>query len=193
MLAPTLFTFSANAAVVFDSTGNNQDDDWEISSFGSASQLFTSDSEAGVISGLKLNFYYEAFSVATYTAQLFSDNSGAPGALLGTIATGSLTHNSAFNLYDVSLALNQPTLAASTKYWITISTTNDGYIFWGSTSGFDGTGVAANHTLYHDGIYPYSNECFLMQVSVSAVPEPSPLALAALGGLGMLWQYRRRK
>jgi hypothetical protein len=30
-------------------------------------------------------------------------------------------------------------------------------------------------------------------IIISHVPEPSTLALAGLGGLGMLWQLRRRK
>jgi hypothetical protein len=40
---------------------------------------------------------------------------------------------------------------------------------------------------------PYAGGFAIGTVTLTSVPEPSTLALAGLGGLGMLWQLRRRK
>jgi len=42
---------------------------------------------------------------------------------------------------------------------------------------------------YGNALSAYST----ITIAVSSVPEPSTLALAGLGGLAMLWQFRRRK
>jgi hypothetical protein len=43
------------------------------------------------------------------------------------------------------------------------------------------------------GLTFYGGDTVTLDYSVEAVPEPSTLALAGLGGLGMFWQFRRRK
>src|SRR5208282_366105 len=75
---------------------------------------------------------------------------------------------------------------------------NGGYansdMMWWNISYFSGTGPLTTGS--SAGYYTedsYWNPLIEITGSMTPVPEPSTLALAGLGGLGMLWQLRRRK
>ena len=119
----------------------------------------------------------------------------SPGSLfatIGTVSDSSLSGTA--SVWTVSLG-SPLSLAASTRYWVGLSTNNNATMQWWYASTDDGTGVASEYFSNSGGTYanptigPYQ-----MSVSVTAVPEPSTCAMALAGlAFGGYSLYRRRK
>lgn len=126
----------------------------------------------------------------TTTVSLFSDIPGVggagptPGSLLTTIGTlpdTSLT--TANSVFDFTLG-TPFVLSASSRYWIELSSTASSTAHWAYTSSSAGTGVASEYFYSSGSGGTFANNPtgpFYMQVS--AVPEPSTLALLGLSAL----------
>ena len=120
------------------------------------------------------------------------DNAGSQGAAVGSVAGNTDTSTSAASVYNGTTTA--PSFTASTKYWAqVIVTTSDG--LWQQTSTVasftvPGTGDAAINFLAGTGFDVVSNK---MPAQWTSVPEPTSLALLALGAAAMGLRRKFRK
>ncbi len=92
------------------------------------------------------------------------------------------------------MSLGSPlSLAASTRYWVGLSTSNNASMQWWYAASGTGTGVANEFFSNSTGNYANANDR-PYQMLVTVVPEPSLYALALVGlASGGLSMWRRRK
>lgn len=138
-------------------------------------------------------------SSGTTSIGIYSNNAGtippSPGSLFATI--GTVTDSSLSGTASVwSVSPVSPlSLAASTRYWVGLSTNNNASMQWFYASSNAGTGVADEYFSNSQGSFANAgNGPYQMSVSVTAVPEPSTCA-SLLAGLafGCHTMFRRRK
>lgn len=137
----------------------------------------------------------------TFTVSLYSDNSGSVGSLLANglfIGPGSLTENS-INTFTTSGL----TVIPSTTYWLVLAnpSTMTTTMQLNATS-LPAASSSAGWTL-NNAVWRYGDGSILnvgtgdiaplFAINPEPVPEPSTLAMSALGGLGLLLKFRRRK
>ncbi len=119
------------------------------------------------------------------SVDVYSDTGGpAPGALFANVGTlsDSLLPGSGIQTYDFPVPI---ALAASTRYWIGISTANGSDAIW-QLAFFNGSDVGVTGQFVDDTgvVSSDTSEVFLMKLTTgtaSSVPEPSTLLLGALG------------
>jgi hypothetical protein len=160
--------------------------------FGPLADSFSTMGSAFLLDDVKLNLELTGMAVGSITVSLLADSSTSPGALLTTIGTlDDTTVGPSPAVYD--FPISPFLLAASTRYWISLSAdpTHDTNIYWTWSLDTSGVGVAAEFYSNGNGISSNSGEGnapYQMEVSGSLpVPEPSsvlPLAigLATVGG-----------
>ena len=106
----------------------------------------------------------------TYTLSFNNANSSGPNDQGGVYLSGSIDGTTLFTDYT----------DLSNTDWLTHT--------------YDFTATSASTTLSLDMNYYNAQGCGLLDdISVTTAPEPSPLALSAVGSLGCLLIYRRRK
>jgi len=178
-----------------NSVGNNS---WQAALF-----LTGTNSGGYLLNSIQLAMMGATGNPSGFTAMLYTAPPGPgalPGSSLGTFsgspdpATGgtyTYTNNSNITLSphtDYFIVLTSGTTVANGAYfWGYAGTGSYNPINgWSSTAGrvwTSNNGLSWNLT---SGIYPQ------FAIDATAIPEPGVLRLLALGGLGFLWQRRRR-
>ncbi len=174
--------------------------------YGPLADSFSTGGQNVILNDVKVKLLFVGNIAATVSADLTDDNPSTttPGATLyhiGDIA--AINFNQEYAILDFSNLSYQ--LSANHRYWIELSGTLHGSA-WPYTQVAYGIGVAGEFHYYGHYGQSFSNDevggaVFEMQVSagdvptVAAVPEPSTLVSACLGGLmwlGSAWRNRRR-
>lgn len=149
-----------------------------------------------LLTGVQLLLSNGGGSSGTTSIGIYNTNDGtippSPGSLFATIGTVSDSSLSgAASVWTVSL-VSPLSLAASTRYWVGLSTNNNASMQWWYASSNAGTGVANEYFSNQQGSFQnVGNGPYQMSVSVTAVPEPSTSLLSVLAAT-MLMRRRRK-
>ena len=166
-----------------------------------AGQQFTTGSSSATIDSVAVLSYFNSGTPEDFTVGIYSDASGVPGSLLSNGAlTGPTTlETETTDIYDATGL----TLSPNTAYWVVFSNPagaanyvevkNTSSTTFTSTAGWV-FGQTAVSTSGLSGPWNLdSNLNALIAINgTAAVPEPSVLALAGLGGFGLMF-FRRKK
>jgi hypothetical protein len=152
-----------------------------------------------LLTGVQLLVSKSGGSSGTTSIGIYNNNAvtdpPSPGSLFATI--GTVTDSSLSGTASVwSVSPVSPlSLAASTRYWVGLSTSNNATMQWWYASSNAGTGVADEYFSNSTGNFANAGDRpYQMQVSVTAVPEPSTYAMALAGlACGGSTMFRRRK
>jgi hypothetical protein len=166
-------------------------------------QSFTTGDEAFTLDSVALSLEPSS-GTGGFTVSLYDDSGNQPGTLLATLAgndsPGAGLEGPGGSLYTYTGSLD---LSLDTTYWVVADVSAD---YAGNIYGWDvgnagttvGSTVGAGYSSDGSASWGLDNSSsYLMQVTagptIAATPEPSTVALAATGGLGMLMMFRRRK
>jgi hypothetical protein len=178
-----------------------------VSAVGPLADSFSTGGAAVNLSDVKVLIGLPPFGIpptGSITVTLNSDGSIPPGGTLttpGAVLTtiGTLNDSSLSNTLTAVDFSTSFSLAANTRYWIEISSSNSSNAFWGYAADASDVGVANEHFANNGGAFPNSEGPYQMEVTAqtaaTGVPEPSTLTLLSLGSLGLIgygWRRRNR-
>lgn len=196
--ADTLYdSLTANTAV---SSGYNLVSD---ANFGPLADSFSTGSTDFLLNDIQLALTVDNPSTTgTVTVSLLIDNATSPGATIATLGTVNDNALSAYTPATVDFSQATPIdLAANSRYWVEVSSTDDSSAGWSYTADTSGTGVANEFNTNTFQVYSNTgdpsqtliNDPYQLQVNgISAVPLPGTAWLFATA-IGSLAAFRRGK
>jgi len=155
---------------------------------------FSTGSSGFNLSDVKLLLEGNSSSSGSFSVAIYSDSSTAPGTLQYTIDTISdSTLSSSLSVVDFTFA-SPDALAANTRYWLVLNSTNNSSAYWGWSDDQSALGVAGEYFGHGSGVYPNTGGPYQMELSSnSAVPEPTTILLLSLGLIGLAGVRRKLK
>jgi hypothetical protein len=123
---------------------------------------FTTDSNSYTVNSVTARF--QEYTEVNLLLNIYSNNSGIPGTLVGQLSTNQNILPGGYNDY-VFTPNNSVTLAANTTYWLTGESSE--FYGWGNTSSFDQTGAWG----IGDGIVTSNNQ----GTSWTSIPGSEPV------------------
>jgi len=184
VLGGTVLEANSQTTVLFNSLGGRPAGSDLISAVGPIGASFSSGADNLDLVDITIGLT-DGGSVGTgsTTVSLFSNNpeigGPVPGGLLATLGTIPDSQlSSTYQDYDFPQSSPIP-LSAATRYWIVLTATPTSSAEWAYTSDTGGVGVASEYFNNSGGTQPNTTGPYKLEVS--AVPEPSSLALLGLG------------
>jgi PEP-CTERM motif len=182
---------TAGANVIFDNLSATSNGTDGVVSFGPLADSFSTGAAGFTLTQVGLSLEDGGAPTGSFTIQLLADNNINPGNPIYTIATvqdSSLTDS----LQNYFFLLAQPqVLSANTRYWISLSSTDNSVANWSWTVDTSGVGVSGEYFANVNGVFTNDNGAYQMQISGN-VPEPATLVTLGTGFLGILSTLRRK-
>lgn len=141
---------SSHAAVLSDDLSNTTTGSDVVSGDTLLAADFSTGSSSWTLSSATLLLQMD--TIGTVGLDLYSDNSGIPGTLLGSLVS-SRTYSS--SLAAVSFTASGLTLNADTTYWLVLAASSGSFEWaWTQTNSGDGVGFTGDSAFF-DGAYWY--------------------------------------
>ncbi|WP_232368358.1 PEP-CTERM sorting domain-containing protein [Alteromonas sp. MB-3u-76] len=185
----------ANAGIIYDNGPSGNADGWNFGNPSSADDfLLTSDA---IINGVTFWAYSNDVSnLANIGWGIAEDSGNTPGSYIATgLAASTSVVDTGFNIssldiFQVDFSFSGVSLSANTSYWLAL---DSGVLGTNNTSGFSGwlwtnESVKGSSSVYGGptnwNVPNGADNAFQLHASVD-VPEPSTLAIFALGMIGL--------
>ena len=187
-------TAPAQSTLLYDNGAiNGSINAWPIANGNHVANTFTLSSDATLTSATIGAWILSADTLTSLdwsiTTTAFAEGGSTLASGPATISSSTLFGSvGSYNIYSESFSISPTVLDAGT-YWFQLDnavTVNSGPVYWDEN---DGPSTAAHFA----DISAMGSESFQLYGTAAPAPEPTTLALAGLGGLGILWQLRRRK
>ena len=182
---------STQAQIIYNNLNAAPDGADQPSNFGPLADSFSTGASPVALSEVDVLLATAPGGSGATTISLFSDNATSPGTLLdtlGSIDDSDLTGTPAAYSFPLGTDVD---LAAGTRYWIELSAPSTSGSEWSWSPDLSGPGVTGEYLANQGGVFPNVGEPYNMEVTAVPAPEPSTMALGALG-VGALSLYRRR-